>query len=272
MNTKIFGNHYGRRHSLVTGFLSCTSNLNAAIQSALMTCVLLLATTSFGQISPSEQNISDAILNNGSFSTSDLFEFDQNFDGRVDVADLVFFLNGSEFPLDGYQWLVSATFGSDLGERIALSYDYEFALTVNSSGATVSALKEFNPTKDLLRQNISGPGQDPGELRSDYSPTALIPVGTTFSVTPSIDGFVLTSAVIPISPADSINPSGESLSRTLTLTVSTEAASSSAVDHGTLTDRLVGFPTSGSEAVSVGTVRLTRYAPEQLLPLEDPNP
>lgn len=248
-----------------------TSNANLLAHSVLLfvSCWLFAAPTT-AQNTVNEQNLTDAILGSQAFTQTELDELDMNFDGRVDVADLVFFLSGTQFPLEGYQWLVSANFGPDAGEQVGLTYSYEFAVTVASTGAIVSPLKEFNPTKDLLRQKLSGPGEVPGALRTDYSPTALVPIGTGFSVSPSSEGFLLTSDPIQIAAGDSTNPTNNNLTRRLILTVSTAAAFSAAAEHGTIIDELSGFAPSGAVASSTGTVRLTRYAPNDLSVLEGP--
>ena len=131
-----------------------------------------------------EENLRDAILSTTAFSGIELAEMDVNFDGTVDVADLVFVLNGSgELALDGYTWLVLASFAPEPQNESWVAYEYCFVLAIQGDSAVVTTIDELDPTKGLLRQNLSGPGELPGVHRPDYTPSQVVPDGTMFTKT-----------------------------------------------------------------------------------------
>ena len=218
----------------------------------------------------SEQDLVDAIVGAQEFRASELIELDLNADGFVDVADIIFLLNGGgEVELDGYKWLVSASFASNIGGYAGPAHEYIFVLSVADGSATVTTIDEFDPTKGLLNQNISGPGQVPGELRVDYAPTQMVPPGTTFYLATSAEGISLVSDSVSFPASDSRNPSGRNLDRFWEISLSKAAISSGELSHGSITEIVSGF-LPGEDLINSGSVRIVRYAPSELLPLDAP--
>lgn len=216
-----------------------------------------------------EANLRNAILSTQVFSASQLADMDINLDGTVDVADLIAFLNGGvNATLVGYKWVVFASFPA--GEGLSMPYNYTFILSIDATQATASTIDEFDPTKALLKQNLSGPGQVPGQNRAKYAPSLSVPAGATFSVSSGGSLVSLQTTGQVLASSSSLNPTGRVLTRSWTIVIDPRAVfDTTSLDHGDITETTSGF-VPGQDTVNGGNVTLVRYVPNQLSPLGGP--
>ena len=257
-----FGVHRGhRRMTIILAFLA-----------ALCPPALCLADQFI-----SEQEISEALLGRSQPPADLLGRMDLNEDGRVDVADLVRWHedppNALPKDLAGYTWLISAAFTPAKGHKVPVTYP--FALKISSGAAKdnqvlATEIPGFDPTKGLLAQELSDPGEIPGQHRPRRALSQVVPPDTTFTFEDSVDEVKLVSEEVVI-PADAkTNPTGVELRRKWTVTVDKQALASGDTVHGTVKEETFGFRPGGRSLESVGTVFLTPFQREDLAEIEEP--
>lgn len=222
-----------------------------------------------------------------SFTAQQLAELDLNEDGVVDVADLVFYLQEvlGELPIDGFKWLVSASFTSEFGSPAPFAYGFSLELaglpTVSpipdfcdsestTNVALVGELRELDPTRGVLTQDVSAPGQTPGVTRPAYQPSRVIPVGTRFCRSELGDVISLKSEPVIIDASDPTNPTGQELTRVWTLEIYVSTLEQGTLSNGIIIDELYGFLPNDEPVVTAGSVFLSRFEPLDLEPVEIP--
>lgn len=232
----------------------------------------------FGQSSIiSKEKLHNAILGEQNFSTEELQQMDLNNDGVVDVADVVSALKGgNRIPksLERYKWHIVASFFSDIADTSInhiIPYSYSFALEFGDGIATVVKIPGFDPTKDILHQDIAQAGQIPGSTRREYSFSDIIPIDTKFSVSTSKNGqsVTLISEQIIIEADDPKNPTNHQLKRNWTIEINENSLSSGIIENGTIKEETTGFVPKPKEPV-IGAIYMAHFSQKNLTPIEKP--
>lgn len=217
-----------------------------------------------------ESEIRDAILDK---TEPDFNTMDLNKDGLVDVADLVQFIKAhGSFPTDlyGYVWLIAAVFSPENGNIIPIRYP--FAISITKDEVVSTTIPGFNPTKGILRQNMSGPGEVPGVNRPSCRLSLIVPEGTFFSCTETGGGQIVTLRSDPttIEANDPKNPVGVELHRFWTIEIDNESLFTGGTYHGTITEETTGFLPDSEPIITTGRIYLAPFSRVDLAPIEQP--
>jgi hypothetical protein len=244
-----------------------------------------------GQISISDIVIGLKTISNLPTSNHSLSDADINGDQKIDLADIIeIFSNVSigippnSYPttLNGYIWLVTASFTNTedtanqsklIRKRVQskniIPITYSFAISINNDHVTSTAIQGFDPTKGILRQNLSTSGEIPGAKRQTSVISSIIPTGTEFNYQDNKNGTItLTSQEITIPGDDPKNPLGMPLQRTWTLSIDFDSVFNGAYEHGTITEETLGFLPDDVSLVSIGDIYLVPFQPVNLTPVE----
>jgi hypothetical protein len=239
------------------------------ISKAILLSIIFTFSHSAVALSPvvTEANLQEVIfVGSDNFSNVDLSYLDVNLDGAIDVADLVMFTKGEgDAILDGYKWLVLASFNSNTGNQIP--YSYAFVLSIFSTDAKVSDIDQFDPTKPLLHQNISVASEIPGVHRAKYSLSHVLPIDTVFSKTDS--GFLVEmTGSTNISKDDVTNAIGVDMTRTWIIEIDRSKIYSNSIEHGSITEEITGVSPGSIGIKSVGSITAVRFMPNEIPRLE----
>ena len=205
---------------------------------------------------------------------------DVNNDDIIGLEEIIYIFkicaNGeplNSFPtqLEGYVWLIGASFinseytntSTRNGKRTnTISTSYAFALSITPEKVFCTTIPGFDPTKGILRQNISKPGEIPGAKRPTAFLSLVIPQNTRFNFIKSTNGDVtLISEPIIIPADDPKNPARRELKRTWTIKIFNEAFLSGHIDHGTITEETEGFIPGSKKILSEGTLYIAPFQP-----------
>ena len=208
-------------------------------------CLLCCLPATYGEVPAvaTDENLRAAILHKQSFSATDLQAMDINQDGQLDVADLLMPGQSSPTLLEGFHWVVSVRFEKqNEADPMPHTYSaYSFVLDIEANQARVGSLDEYDPTRNLLDQDVSEAGDIPGEWRDDYSPGKSIPIDTSFTRADTGGRIRLVSASTLIPANSERNPTWRNLRRTWILEIDRAALNSPTLDHGTIQVQTTGF-------------------------------
>jgi hypothetical protein len=213
----------------------------------LYLCLIVVSSNGFSA-QVSKEGIEAAILGTQSFSEEILNEMDVNADSKVDVGDLIRFLNRNNTPIFyGYQWLVTASFQPAQGNSVPLNYS--FVLNINPSPASpvVGSLSDFDPTRSVLRQGTP----------QSYVLTRLIPEGSTFSLSEAGDNVTLQSAPVSVAANNPINPTAKALTKTWSLVIHKSSLQTGNPVNGTITQSVVGLLPNAQAIQMTGSIFMT---------------
>ena len=213
-------------------------------------------------------------------------EADVNGDKRIGLEEVIYsFQHASDQvnfiakTFEGYVWLVSASFTykevqtrSESQTLNIIPYAYNFAICVTKDKQVFTTdIHGFDPTKGILRQNLSKAGEIPGINRPSAKISNIIPKDTSFSFSESEDGKMITlkSDIITILADDSKNPIQKELQRTCIISINKEAVLSYGVEHGSIIEKTEGFLNNSQEITSVGDIYLVPYRPVEMAAIEN---
>ncbi len=210
---------------------------------------LILVSLSGVSAQVSKEDIEAAILGTGSFSEETLNEMDVNADSKVDVGDLIRFLNRNNTPIFyGYQWLVTANFQPTQSNSVPLNYS--FVLNINPSPASpvVGSLSDSDPTRSVLRQGTP----------QSYVLSRLIPEGSTFSLSESGNDVTLqSSAPVIVAASNPINPTAKALTKTWVIVIHKSTLQTGNPVNGTITQSIYGLLPNSQPIQATGNIFMT---------------
>ncbi len=222
-----------------------------------------------------EQDLRDAITGKRTFTQEELNAMDLNMDGQVDVADLVSISTIEDIILPkeipGNIWLASISFSTDQSKRI-LPLNYEIAIRIereSSKGviAEVTTIPAFDPTKGILAQSLSQPGEEPGKRREKFSLSGSIPSGTPFSYVEDNDSITLASENIVTKANAPGNPFRVKLERRLEIIILKKSLSIGGIVQGTVKETIRGVLPQNKYLTHDGEVTLALFAKTNLEPI-----
>lgn len=197
------------------------------------------------------QDITDAILGKKTFSDSVLNSMDINLDGKVDVSDLIQAdKRPKDQPFAGYQWIVTASYSSDTGNKIPLNYAFVLNIQPSPTPTVTGTLTDFDPTKILLKQGVRFP----------YFLTKVIPAGIKFSLNENGSTATLVSEPVSIVADNPTNPTGKALTRTWKLVIDKASLATGSASNGSITETISGFLPNAKNIQSNGSISMTVVA------------